>query len=266
MKRPSVSVIVITLNEERNLPRALESVRWADEIVVVDSGSTDATEAIARRYTDRFHVRDWEGYGKQKQRALDLARGDWVLVLDADEEVTPELHAEVRRAVAEPGGHVVFEVSRQTRFGGAWLGRRGWRRERKRRLIRRGRARFYERPIHEGVAVSGPIGRLEAPLLHHSWDDIAHRIDKMNRYTGISAAVDHAAGKRSGVPMAALRGGAAFGKAYLLHGGFLYRGVGFVHASLEGWAAYLKHVKRWEIEQADHVEEVVGRGRTDPGA
>jgi (heptosyl)LPS beta-1,4-glucosyltransferase len=124
MTRPSLSVIMITLNAERLLERVLDSVSWADEIVVVDSGSTDRTEEIARRYTDRFYVREWPGEGVQRQRALDLATGDWVLSLDADEIATPELRRAIEEAVTRPGENAAFEIEFHTFFAGQWLGRR----------------------------------------------------------------------------------------------------------------------------------------------
>lgn len=184
MARPSISAILITRNEEERLGRALESVRWADEIVIVDGGSTDGTEAVARRYTDRFVVRcDWAGFGRQKQRALDLATSDWVLSIDADEEVTPELRAAIETAVARPGEPVGFQVVRYSYYLQHWFGRSGWRRDWILRLARRDGARFNDSVVHERARVDGPIGRLDGALLHYTHMDIDHQVRKFNRYS-----------------------------------------------------------------------------------
>lgn len=246
-----ISVILITQDEEENLPRALGSVSWADEVVVVDSGSTDRTEEIARAHGARFLHRDWEGFGVQKQRALDEATEPWVLSLDADEAVDPGLARSIRAAVADPGGNVGFEVRRVTRFAGAWLGHRGWRRETHLRLFRRGRGRFTPLPLHEGVEVDGPVGRLDGYLLHYSWADIEHQVEKMNRYTSLSARGRHARGKRAGALTPFLRGIAWFVKDYLFRGGFLHGRAGLVHAGLFGVYSFVRFAKLWEMDRSD---------------
>lgn len=251
--RPSLSVIMITRDEEAALPRALESVRWADEIVIVDSGSTDRTEEIARRYTDRFVFRAWEGYGRQKQHALELATGEWVFVLDADEEVTPGLRRAIEQAIAAPGGFAGFTVELHTAFLGAWFGSRGWRREYKKRLFRRDRARFRDAVIHETVDIDGPVGRLRGVLLHHHYRDLEHEVAKLNRYTSTMAAERLRRGARAGPVGALLRGTGYFLKSYLVRGGFLYGRAGLVEAVLNGMNGFLKHAKLWELgRRAEH--------------
>lgn len=247
-RRPALSVIVITLDEEENLGRALESVRWADEIVVVDSESTDGTERVARRYTDRFVVRPWKGQGRQKQRALELARGEWVLSLDADEEVTPELRRSIEAAVRDPGGRAGFEVGVHSYYLGHWFGRRGWRREDwKLRLFRRDRGRFSDHVIHEHARVDGPVGRLDGPLLHYPYRDMHDHIARMNRYTTHIARERHRRGERRGVVSPFLRGGAEFLSNYLLRGGFLDGRSGLMGAGFAGMYTFLKHAKIWEL-------------------
>lgn len=244
-----ISVILITWNEEARLERALESVRWADEIVIVDRGSTDGTEALARRYTDRFYVRPWNGYGVQKQRALELATCDWVLSIDADEAVSPELRAAIERAVAEDDGRVdAYDIELWTWYLGRWFGSRGWAREWKLRLFRRGRVRFLPDEIHEGVSVDGRVRRLRGGmLLHQPYLDLSHEVAKMNRYTRISAVQQHGRGRRSGPLRALGHGVAAFLKEYIVRGGFLYGGAGVVRARMSGGYAFLKHAKIWEL-------------------
>lgn len=246
--RPTLSVILITYNAERLLERVLDSVRWADEIVVVDRGSTDATESIARRFTPHFHVREWEGFGVQKQRALELATGEWVLSIDADEVVTPELRQAVERCIAEPGGHAGFTVTLHTCFGGRWFGSRGWRVDRKLRLFRRDVARFSLNEVHEGVHLEGTVGRVSGTLLHFSYRDIAHHVEKMNQYSSAMARRLHARGRRSGPAAPVLRGIARFLRDYLAGGDFLYGRAGLLRSALAGYYAFLTYAKLWELQ------------------
>ncbi len=267
MSAPRVSVILITHDEERNLGRALRSVEWADEVVVVDSGSTDRTEEIAREHGARFLHRDWEGFGAQKQRALEQATGDWVLSLDADEEVGPGLRDSILEAARAPGDRVGFEVRMVTRFAGGWLWHRGWRRETHLRLFRRDRGRFPPRSLHEGVEVDGPVGRLDGYLFHYSWTDIAHQVDKMNRYTSLSAGERHERGKRAGALTPFLRGVAWFLKDYLARGGFLHGRAGLVHAGLFGIYSFVRFAKLWEMDRDEDPPrpEEPGRPGSGPG-
>lgn len=244
---PTISATVITLNAEDTLDRALESVAWVDEIVVVDAGSRDATPRIAREHGARLLSRDWPGYGVQKQRALEAAGGRWILSVDADEVVTAPLAAAIRDAVADPRGRAGFRMERHTRFLGAWLGSRGWWRERKLRLFRADRARFEDSPVHEGVIVDGPVGRLEGALLHDPWPSVEARLEKDNRYTSLEAEELFRAGRRPGAlgPF----GAAArwFVKAYLKRGAILHGTAGLIHAGLEAATAAQRHGKLVEL-------------------
>jgi glycosyltransferase involved in cell wall biosynthesis len=250
MERPRLSVILITLDEEARLGAALESVAWADEIVIVDSGSTDGTESIARRYGARFEVRDWPGYGAQKQRALELATGAWVLSLDADEAVTPALRRSIEAALADPAAAVGYTVERHSRYLGHWFGRSGWRRDRVLRLFRRERARFDGAPIHEHVVVEGPVGRLDGALLHYTYHDIAHHIAKMNGYTTALARRRYERGERSGAVRPLLKAAGNFLAAYIFKGGFLDGRAGLLSAGLGGVYSFLTYAKLWELSAA----------------
>jgi glycosyltransferase involved in cell wall biosynthesis len=243
---PRLSVILITRDAERLLERVLESVAWADEIVLVDSGSTDRTEEIARRFTPHFHVREWRGFGLHKQAALDLATGDWVLSIDSDEVVTPELAASIRRAIAAPGDHIGYRMKLATCFEGVWFGSRGWRADRKLRLFRRDRGRFSQHIVHEGVELKGRTGRLDGLLLHYSYRDIAHYAEKMNFYSDGMATRRFEAGRRTSAPVALLRGVARFLRDYLFGGDFLYGGAGLVRSTLAGYYTFLTYTKLWE--------------------
>ncbi len=247
---PKVSVLLITLNEERLLAAVLESVAWADEIVIVDSGSVDRTEEIARRYTDNFHHRAYDGEGAQRQHSLDLATGDWVFYVDGDEIVTPTLAASVQRVVAEPGPFVGFRVQLHTFFLGRWFGTRGWRREWKPRLFRRDRGAFRPVPIHSGALIAGRVGKLEGELLHYPFRDLAHVAEKINSYS--TRMVEGQEVRRSPLSGAGAvgRGTSRFLRDYLLGGDFLYGSAGLIRSSMSGYSTFLKYAKQWERERA----------------
>jgi glycosyltransferase involved in cell wall biosynthesis len=246
---PRLSVLIITLNEERLLERVLQSVAWADEIVIVDSGSTDRTEEIARRYTDRFFVRPYPGEGEQRRRSLELSSGEWILYVDGDEIVSPELAASIRAAVRDPRGRSGFRVRLHTWFLGRWFGTRGWRKEWKVRLFRRGEGYFSPVEIHSGAVVKGAVGTLKGALLHVPYRDLGHFVEKMNSYSGRMAAELHRKGRRSTPAAATIRGFARFLRDYIAGGDFLYGGPGLVRAAISGYYTCLKYAKLWEMER-----------------
>ena len=163
--RATVSVAIITLNEETNLPRTLASVNWADEIVIVDSGSTDATRDIAQSYGARFAAEPWSGFAMQKNLAISLCTSDWVLSLDADESVSPELAASIQKALASPPSQTAYALRRRNFFLGRWIRHGGYYPDAKLRLFARGQATFRETPVHETIAFAGTITTLvDRPL------------------------------------------------------------------------------------------------------
>jgi glycosyltransferase involved in cell wall biosynthesis len=243
---PRLSVMLITLDSERLLERVLESVSWADEIVVVDSGSSDRTEEIVRRFTPHFHVRDWRGFGVQKQRALDLCTGDWVLNIDSDEVVTPELRASIERAIRTPGDRVAFRMKLATCFAGRWFGSRGWRADRKLRLFRRDLGSFSTHIVHEGVEIEGEVGWVDGLLLHFSYRDIEHYVAKMNHYSSSMATRKLESGSRVGAMGAVARGIARFWRDWIFGGDFLYGGAGLARSALAGYYTFLTYAKLWE--------------------
>ncbi len=246
--RPRLSVILITLNEEKHLPRTLESVAWADEIVVVDSGSTDRTEAVARRYTDHFYVREWDGYGKQKERALSLASGEWVLSIDADEVVSLELRREIEEVLRAPDGDAGYEMRLHTWMMGRWLGTRGWYAEWKLRLFRRDLGGFAHSLVHERVEVDGAVGRLTGILRHYHDRGIRYEVDRMNRYSSLAARQLSKRGVTTrGIGAALLRGCTYFIQAYFVKGLVVYGRAGLTQSLLRGYYGFLKYAKLWEI-------------------
>lgn len=242
----NVSVIVITLNEEAAIGRCLASVAWADEIVVVDSGSTDRTVELARAAGARVTVTtDWPGFGRQKNRALDLATGDWVLSLDADEWVSPALAAEIQAAVSRSDAPAGYELPRLSSFIGREMRHSGWWPDHVARLFRRGTARFSDDLVHERLLVDGAVGRLGEPLRHESFTSLDEVVEKMNRYSSASARMRVERGKGGSVGGAVAHGLWAFLRTYLLRAGFLDGREGFVLAVANAEGTYYRYLKAW---------------------
>ena len=258
MSPPLLSVILITKNEAANVAGCLASVAFADEWIVVDSGSTDATAQIARQWgATVITTDDWPGFGVQKNRALGAARGRWVLSIDADERVTPALAKRIRAVLeAETTGHVPhleslpnrgklegYELSRLSNFCGQWMRHGDWHPDHVLRLFLRERGRFSDDLVHERLMVSGPIGRLDGELLHDSMPTLEGALDKMNRYSSGRALDKVRAGGQGGLMVALMHASWAFVRCYGVRRGFLDGRLGFVLALYvaEGtWYRYLK--------------------------
>jgi glycosyltransferase involved in cell wall biosynthesis len=183
----SLSVVLITLNEADNLPRTLASIRWAQEIVVLDAGSTDATLEIAIQFGARVFQEAWKGFGPQKNSAIEHASGDWLLSLDADEEVSADLAAEIQALLAGKPPFNAYRMPRLNHFLGRALRHGGYWPDAKLRLFRRGTAWFQTRAVHESMESEGPVGMLENPLLHHCYPTLEDYIEHMNRYSSAGA-------------------------------------------------------------------------------
>lgn len=238
-----ISIAIITKNEEDNIGTCLESVTWADEIIVIDSGSTDATVEIARKYTEKVYIMDWIGHGPQKNRALDRATGDWILALDADEWVTPELKEEISRVIQNPKGHAAFEMPRLSSYCGQYIHYSGWWPDRITRLFQNGKARFNDHLIHDKLIVEGSIGRLSNHLMHRSFKDLDHMLDKMNRYSTGGAKVLQREGGKSSLTKAIMHGFWSFFYAYVVRAGFLDGRMGLMLAISNAEGTYYKYAK-----------------------
>ena len=250
---PELSVVVITRDEAARLERCLRSVAFAGEIVVVDSGSTDDTVAIARRLGARVEITpDWPGFGAQKNRALALARGRWVLSLDADEWLDEALAAEVARLVAAPPADLAWRLPRLSSFCGQWMRHGGWYPDRVLRLFPREGARFSDDRVHERLLWSGRSADLDdhGHLLHESMASLTVANDKMNRYSSGRAADLAARGRRGGLGRAIGHGLWAFVRTWILRRGFLDGRLGFVLAVHNAEASYYRYLKIW-LECAD---------------
>jgi len=252
---PLLSVAIVTLNEEETLARTLASVAWAEEIVVVDSGSTDRTAEIARSFGARVIEREWPGFAAQKNFAIAQCSGTWVLSLDADEELTPELQQEIKRLLASNPPLDAYYLKRRNYFLGRWIKHGGFYPDAKLRLFRRaganGTPMFGERAVHETITFDGKTGTLHFDLLHHSYPTLTDYIEHMNRYSSLGAEVLIAQKRASRSWIAFVVNvlyapQIMFQKNYILRLGFLDGREGLLlhlyHAVYTSW----KYAKAWE--------------------
>ena len=244
---PKLSVTVITRNEAADIGEALKSVAWADELIVVDSMSTDETVAIARQHTDRVSVREWPGYVAQKNHAASIASHDWILSLDADERVTPELAAEIKSALAGTPSDRGFRIPRVTWHLGRWIRTTDWYPDYQLRLYDRRAAEWTGRYVHEQMSVRGPVGQLRGELQHFAYRDVADHLETIDRYTTYAALQMCENGQRSGAFDLAIHPPLAFLRNYVLKGGFRDGVPGFVISSMNAYYVFLKFAKLWEL-------------------
>ncbi|HMQ04564.1 MAG TPA: glycosyltransferase family 2 protein [Pyrinomonadaceae bacterium] len=250
----NISVVIIAKNEETNIERALKSVEWADEIVVVDAESTDRTREIAASFGAKVHVRAWKGFSAQKQFATEIATHDWVLSLDADEEVTPELRAEIQtlfHAAPDSDGYLMPRLS-------IYMGRRirhcGWYPDRQLRLFDRRKGRWNSRLIHESVEMvdGAKIGKLRSDLLHFSVLDASHHHRMIGeRYAPLAARQMFAEGKRTSFWPVLMAGPLAFVRTFFFKLGFLDGLPGYTISRFAAHHAFLKHLLLLELQQAE---------------
>ena len=246
---PKVSVTVITRNEAHRLADALQSVAWADERIVVDSGSTDNTLEIARRHADRVETRAWEGYASQKNYAASLASHDWVLSLDADERVGVALADEIRELLKTEPAARGYRVPRVTWYLGQWIRSTDWWPDWQLRLYDRRAGSWKRMHVHESVRLDGPVAKLRGELLHQPYKDIADHIETINAYTTIAADELHARGRRSGFFRIVAHAKLAFLRNYILRGGFRQGTTGLVVSLLNAYYVLLKFAKLWERQR-----------------
>lgn len=251
----TLSVCIITLNEEANIPRTLKSVRViADEIIVVDSGSTDATVTLAKAHGARVFAEPWQGFARQKNSALAKATSDWILSLDADEEVSPELAANIKALLnsPQPPQFAGYTMNRRNIYMKRWLKRSGYYPDPKLRLIRRGAATFELRAVHEDMKMAGPVGHLQGDLVHHAYPTLESFIDHANRYSSLGAqmVVDEKGSVGFSFINIVLRPLVRFLYTYIFRLGFLDGREGLLalmtHASYVSW----KYAKAWELSKS----------------
>lgn len=248
--RATLTVITLTKDEERNIVGCLESAAWADEIIVLDSGSTDRTVELARRFTPNVIVVPWRGYGAARNDALSRSHSGWVLWLDADERVTDGLAEEISVILERDDPSVAgYEIARRAYFCGKWMKHGGWYPSRVVRLFRRDRASFTETRVHEKLVVGGNIARARHDLIHYTDPDLNHYFAKFNAYTTLAARDMFEAERTFSLTDLITRPAFQFVKMYLLRMGFLDGVHGLVLGIASSAYVFTKYAKLWEMRQ-----------------
>ncbi len=246
-----LSVIIITKNEAGNIQACLDSVAFANEWIIVDSGSTDGTVAIARAAgATVIETPDWPGFGPQKNRALDAATGDWVLSLDADERIPPDLRDEILAAIAA-ANYASYTLPRLSSFCGHFIRHAGWYPDYIVRLFKKDAGRFSADLVHESVIVDQPSGRLRTPIIHYSYIDDDAYLRKLGQYSTLGAQQAYAAGKRSSLGKAILHAFSAFLRSFVFKRGFLDGSAGLMVAISTAESTYHKYFKLMLLTQAN---------------
>lgn len=248
-KRRPLSAVVIALNEEHRIVPCLESLSWADEIVVVDSGSVDGTVELAKRYTDKVYTIPWKGFGPQKQAAVDLAAHDAVLSVDCDERVTPELASEIQAILSGDEMLPGYSVPRRTFLGGKEIRHCGWYPDRTVRLFDRGRARFSDDMVHERVVVQGRTGECRHHLMHYSFSGVSDLLAKLRLYGDLGARQMFESGRRWRISDVVFRPPFAFLKTYILKLGFLDGYEGLLISKTTALLTFTKYTKLRDLEK-----------------
>jgi len=264
-----LTVTVITRNEAANIEGALESVKWADEIVVVDSRSTDDTVERARRYTSRIEIHDWAGYSAQRNYAAEIAAHDWILALDADERVPPALAAEIRQIMQHGPDAGGYRMPRVSYYLGRWIRGTDWYPDYQLRLYNRRVGRFNGKRVHESVELTqGRPGTLQHDLQHYPYRDISDHVTSIDHYTTLAAEEWFAEGRRTNSLEAVVHPPAAFFRNYILRRGFRDGTAGFLVSVLNSYYVFLKILKLWELQTAQHSQDATpaagDRGRRGP--
>jgi glycosyltransferase involved in cell wall biosynthesis len=240
-----LSIIVVAKDEAINIAECVRSARFADEVIVLDSGSSDGTPELARAEGARVVVTpDWPGYGPQINRGIDMATGDWIFSLDADERISPELAAEIRQAI-ERSDVNGFRVPRSSMYCGRFMRHGGWSPDYTWRLVRRGRGRFTDHFLHAHLQVQGPTGALEHPIIHYSFRSLEAVLEKVNRYSSANVRDMQASGRKGSLGRAIGHGLWAFIRTYLLQLGFLDGRWGFMLAVSNAEGTYYRYLKLW---------------------
>lgn len=243
-----LSIIIVAKNEATNIAECVRSARFADEVIVLDSGSTDGTVELARAEGARVVSTDWPGYGPQNNRGIDLATGNWFFSLDADERITPALAAEIRAAIEQPGIDG-YRVPRTSMYCGRFMKHGGWRPDYTWRLARRGHGRFTDHVLHAHLQVRGTTGTLRESIVHYSYRSVEAVLEKLNRYSSASVTDMLARNKKGSFGRAVAHGLWAFARTYFLRLGFLDGRWGFMLAVFNAETTYYRYVKLWFAQQ-----------------
>jgi glycosyltransferase involved in cell wall biosynthesis len=246
---PRVTVTIITLDEAAHIAAAIESAAWADEIIVVDSGSVDETLAIARAKGARTETRTWTGYVDQKNFAAARASNDWIFSLDADERIPPALASEIRSLLSTDPPRSGYRVPRVTHHLGRWVRTTDFYPDYQTRLYDRRRGRWQGRHVHESVTVEGQPGQLTTELEHYSYRDLSDHLDRINAYTTLAARQMYESGRRARAIDLLIHPPAAFLRNYILRRGFLDGTAGLTLSAVNAYSVFLKFAKLWELQR-----------------
>jgi glycosyltransferase involved in cell wall biosynthesis len=250
MNMPKLSAAIIALNEEKNIRDCLASVRWMDEIIVVDSFSADNTVDICRQFTGKVIQREWPGHVKQKQFALEQATGDWILSLDADERLSDEAAQEIKGRLLHGSSEVDgFTFPRQSYYLGRWIKHCGWYPDRKLRLVRRGKARWTGVDPHDKLVADGKVEHLSGKIYHYVYNDIAHQLKTSDLFSRITAEQWHEQGKKARLFPLLVRPPLKFLETYLWKGGVLDGMPGLIISVVASYYVFLKYAKLWELKK-----------------
>jgi len=254
-----LTVTVITRDEAANIAAALQSVSWADEIIVVDSQSADDTVSIARKLASRVEIREWPGYSAQKNYAASIASNDWILSLDADERVTPELATEIRELLQTPPAYSGYRIPRVAWYLGRWIRSTDWYPDYQLRLYDRRAARWNGRRVHESVESDRPPGRLRHELEHYAYRDVSDHLATIDKYTTLAAEQWLSEGRRTGPFELFFHPRLAFIRNYLLRGGFRDGAAGLLVSKMNSYYVFLKLAKLWELQSANRQSPTASR-------
>jgi glycosyltransferase involved in cell wall biosynthesis len=245
-----VSIAIITKNEESNIRECLESVRWADEIIVVDSGSTDATAAICREFQAQFFLEEWKGFPRQKNSAIAKTRNEWVVSLDADERITPELRQEIEKTLDQYPKYDGYLIARKNFFLGHWIKHCGWYPDYNLRLFRKSKGHFKERAVHEKVEIQGTMGYLKNPLEHNTYRTLSDFFIRMEPYSSLAAQEMNQEGKKYRFRDLVFRPPFTFFQMFFLRLGFLEGYRGFLLSRLYSYYTFAKYCKLRELQES----------------
>lgn len=244
-----LSVAIITYNEEEEIKDCLESVKWADEIVVVDSFSTDKTLDICRQYTNKVFQHEWSGYSNQKNYAINVTTNPWILILDADERVSERLTKEIKEILDKDLGVDGYYIPRKSYFLGRWIRYGGWYPDYSIRLFRKDKGRFEQREVHESVRINGKTAKLKNHLEHYTYRNLSEYIQRMDRYSTLAAMEMIGEGRRSGPRNILFRPILTFFRMYILKQGFREGIYGLLISVLYSYYTFLKYAKLWEMRK-----------------
>jgi len=248
-RKSTISAYIITKNEEQNITRSIESVRWMNEIIVLDSGSTDKTVEIAERLGAKVSTAPFTTFYEQKGRAMELCSSEWTFNIDADEEVSPELRRSIEQVLSHDtgGDPYVYRIGRKNRYLGRWIHHCGWYPEYRTRLAKTGHARWEGTVFPEVLVADGPPGTLSGDLLHRPYADLGAHLKAIDRYTSMWAQREAEAGRTTGFFTIILRPIARFLKMYVVRAGFLDLGPGFIASVMGAWYTFMKYARLYEL-------------------